>query len=140
VGTEPRGRTAGERSVVATNGSIAVSISTATQAGLPDPDGALSSQYTRRPEPTRLPPTGSGTISIRSSTCRLGCRRSITTGGPRPFGRGRETAGAVPLPGEEGDVDARGRRPGQEAVAGLRKCHETEALQRHHILPQSTDV
>src|SRR5436305_908428 len=50
------------------------------------------------------------------------------------------TAGAAPLPGEEGDVDARGRRPGEEAVAGLRKCHETEALQSHHILPQSTDV
>src|SRR5439155_26990293 len=48
--------------------------------------------------------------------------------------------GAAPLPSEEGDVDARGRRPGEAAVAGLRKCRETEALQSRHILPQSTDV
>src|SRR5207302_9728181 len=48
--------------------------------------------------PSALGPLhGSGAISLRSSTCRLGCRRSITVGGPRPFGTGRETAGAAPL-------------------------------------------
>src|SRR2546427_13228132 len=71
---------------------------------------------------------------------RLGGMGFVPVGERLHVGMGRETAGAAPLPGEQGDVDARGREPGEEAVTGLRKCHETEALQGHHILPQSTDV